>query len=66
MCIRDRVNVPLLRDRATPSRFGARYRAGHVEEGGRHLFVSRGIGTSRLPVRLFAAPEVALLRLAAA
>ncbi|HWI09193.1 MAG TPA: metallophosphoesterase [Solirubrobacteraceae bacterium] len=60
------VNVPLLRDRATPSRFGARYRAGHVEEGGRHLFVSRGIGTSRLPVRLFAAPEVALLRLAAA
>ncbi|HEV2786988.1 MAG TPA: metallophosphoesterase [Solirubrobacteraceae bacterium] len=60
------VNLPLLRARATPSRYGARYRAGHVEEDGRHLFVSRGIGTSRLPVRLFAAPEVALLRLVAA
>ena len=60
------VNVPLLRDRAVPSRYGARYRAGHVEEGGRHLFVSRGIGTSRLPVRLFATPEVAVLRLRAA
>ena len=55
------VNLPLLRDRAVPSRYGARYRAGHVEEDGRHLFVSRGIGTSRLPVRLFAKPEIAVL-----
>ena len=60
------VNLPLLRARATPSRYGARYRAGHVEEDGRHMFVSRGIGTSRLPVRLFAAPEIAVLRLTAA
>lgn len=55
------VNLPLLRDRAVPSRYGARYRTGHVEEDGRHLFVTRGIGTSRLPVRLFAAPEIAVL-----
>ena len=59
------VNLPLLRRRITPSRYGARYRAGHVEEDGRHLFVSCGVGTSRLPVRLFAPPEVALLRLRA-
>lgn len=59
------VNLPLLRARVTPSRYGARYRAGHLVEGGRHLFVSRGVGTSRLPVRLLAAPEVALLRLRA-
>lgn len=59
------VNVPLLRALVTPSRYGDRYRAGHVEEGGRHLFVSRGIGTSRLPVRLLAPPEVGLLRLRA-
>ena len=57
------VNLPLVRERVTPSRHGARYAAGHVEEGGRHLFVSRGIGTSRLPVRFLAPPEVALLRL---
>jgi uncharacterized protein len=57
------VNLPLVRARVTPSRHGTRYAAGHVEEGGRHLFVSRGIGTSRLPVRLLAPPEVALLAL---
>ncbi len=57
------VNLPLLRACVTPSRYAARYRAGHVEECGRHLFVSRGIGTSRLPVRFLAPPEVALLQL---
>lgn len=60
------VNVPLLRARTMPSRYGSRYRAGHVEEDGRHLFVSRGIGTTRLPIRLFAAPEIALLTIVAA
>ncbi len=60
------VNLPLVGARVTPSRHGTRYAAGHVEEGGRHLFVSRGIGTSRLPVRFRAPPEVALLRLSAA
>ena len=49
----------------TPSRHGARYAARHIEEGGGHLFVSRGIGTSRLPVRFLAPPEVALLQLCA-
>lgn len=57
------VNLPLVRERVTPSRHAARYRAGHIEERGRHLFVSRGIGTSRLPVRFLAPPEVALLQL---
>lgn len=59
------VNLPLLRAGVTPSRYGARYRAGHIEEHGRHLFVSRGVGTSRLPVRFLAPPEVALLELLA-
>lgn len=59
------VNLPLLRTRVTPSRYPDRYRAGHVRERGRHLFVSRGIGTSRLPVRFRAPPEVALLHLRA-
>ncbi len=57
------VNLPLVRERVTPSRHGARYRAGHIEEGERHMFVSRGIGTSRLPVRFLAPPDVALLQL---
>ena len=59
------VNLPLVGRLVTPSRHGARYAAGHIEEDGRDLFVSRGIGTSRLPVRFLAPPEVALLRLRA-
>ena len=57
------VDIPVLRDRLTPSRFGARYTGGHIEEGGRHLYVSDGIGTSRLPIRFRAKPEIPVLEL---
>ncbi len=57
------VNLPVARPRAIPSRYGDRYDAGHMEEDGRHLFVSAGIGTSRFPVRLRRPPEVAVLTL---
>lgn len=57
------VALPLLRSRYIPSRFGARFAGGHVVEGGRHLFVSAGVGTSRFPIRLLAPPEVVILRL---
>jgi uncharacterized protein len=57
------VDLPLVRDRVTPSRFGAHYAGGVFEERDRLLFVSRGVGTSRLPVRFMAPPEVALLEL---
>jgi uncharacterized protein len=57
------VDLPVLRDKVTPSRFGARYTGGHIEEGGRHLYVSDGIGTSRLPVRFRAKPELPVLEL---
>jgi len=60
------VNLPLVRRWVIPSQHGERYASGHVVEGGRHLFVSRGIGTSTLPVRLFAPPEIVILRLRAA
>jgi predicted MPP superfamily phosphohydrolase len=59
------VDIPILRDKLTPSRFGARYTGGHIEEGGRHLYVSDGIGTSRLPVRFRAKPELPVLELRA-
>ena len=57
------VDVPLVRKKVIPSLFGDRYRAGHVEEDGRHLFVTRGVGTSRLPLRFRAPPEVVVLTL---
>jgi predicted MPP superfamily phosphohydrolase len=57
------VDLPILSERIIPSRFGARYKAGLIEEGGRLLFVSAGVGTSRLPIRFRAAPEVPVLLL---
>jgi predicted MPP superfamily phosphohydrolase len=57
------VNIPLLRRAALPTRYGDRYLAGHIVEGGRHMYVSAGIGTARVPMRLRRPPEVPVLRL---
>lgn len=46
-----------------PSRFGPRYAGGHVEEEGRHIIVSRGLGCSIIPVRFMSWPEIVLLEL---
>jgi uncharacterized protein len=59
------VDIPILRDKLTPSRFGARYAGGHIEEGGRHLYASDGIGTSRLPIRFRAKPKLPVIELRA-
>lgn len=48
-----------------PSRFGSRYAWGHVEEEGRHLVVSGGLGTTRVPIRFGVPPEITLITLAA-
>jgi predicted MPP superfamily phosphohydrolase len=55
------VNLPLVRERVTPSRYGDRYAGGLFRRGQRVMYVSRGIGTSTLPVRLRATPEVVVL-----
>jgi predicted MPP superfamily phosphohydrolase len=60
------VAIPVLRRPAIPSRYGERYARGHVVEDGRHLYITSGLGTSGLPVRLFAPPEVVVLELVAA
>jgi predicted MPP superfamily phosphohydrolase len=57
------VDLPLVRRPWIPSRYGERYAGAHVVEGGRHLVVSRGVGSSRLPVRFGVPPEVVLLTL---
>lgn len=57
------VRLPLLGRPIVPSRFGQRYAAGLVREGGKSLFVSTGIGTSHLAVRLGVPPEISLLAL---
>jgi uncharacterized protein len=60
------VAIPVIRRPAIPSRYGERYARGHVVEDDRHLFVSSGVGTSGLPLRLLAPPEVVVLELVSA
>jgi predicted MPP superfamily phosphohydrolase len=55
--------LPFIGRPVVPSQFGQRFAAGHVVEGGRHLFVATGIGTSILPVRFRVPPTVMLLTL---
>jgi predicted MPP superfamily phosphohydrolase len=55
------VRFPFIGTPIVPSRFGVRFTAGHVVEGGRHLFVATGIGTSILPVRFRVPPAVVIL-----
>lgn len=57
------VRLPLIGAPVVPSEFGRRYAAGHVIEGGRHLFVASGLGTSILPVRFRVPPAVVVLTL---
>lgn len=44
-----------------PSKYGQRYRYGHIVEEGRNLIVSAGLGYSTLPVRLGVPPEILLV-----
>ena len=57
------VAIPYVRHPVMPSRHGERYARGHIVEHGRHLVVSTGLGTSGIPVRLFAPPELLVLEL---
>jgi len=57
------VYLPGIGRPVVPSKFGQRYAIGHVEEAGRHLFVSSGLGTSILPVRFLVPPEISVLTL---
>jgi predicted MPP superfamily phosphohydrolase len=60
------IAIPVLRRAVIPSRYGERYARGHVIEDGRHLYVTSGLGTSGLPLRLLAPPEVVVLELVGA
>lgn len=38
----------------------------HIEEGGRHLYVTQGVGESAPPFRFLAPPEVMVVELGSA
>jgi uncharacterized protein len=43
----------------------AKYAYGHIQEGGKHLIVSSGLGLSNFPVRFLVPPEIAIVTLGA-
>lgn len=53
--------LPFIGNLIVPSAFGSKFSTGHIDLNGKHLFVSNGIGTSNIPVRLGAVPEVVIL-----
>jgi uncharacterized protein len=57
------VDLPLIGPPVVPSKFRQRFAYGLIEERGRKLFVTGGIGTSIIPVRFRVKPEIAILTL---
>jgi predicted MPP superfamily phosphohydrolase len=57
------VRLPLVGATVVPSRFGPRYAAGFFHEGETRLYVTRGLGVVRLPVRFLCRPELAIITL---
>ncbi|MGD0418781.1 MAG: metallophosphoesterase [Xanthobacteraceae bacterium] len=59
------IRVPLIWPAFVPSKYGARFAYGHVVEGGRHMVVSGGLGTSVILARLGVPPEIVRVELGA-
>ncbi len=57
------VNLPFLGRPVVPSEFGQRFAYGHVQENGRDLIVSGGLGCSIVPVRFGVPPELTVVTL---
>lgn len=57
------IRLPLVGAVSTMSRHGDRYACGRIDEEGRTLIVSAGLGTSMLPLRLGAVPDLWLIAL---
>jgi hypothetical protein len=57
------VRLPLVWPLFVPSKYGARFAYGHIVDGGRHMVVSGGLGTSTLPLRLGVPPEIVHIEL---
>lgn len=57
------VAPPLIGPLSTMSRYGRRYACGVVREGGKTLVVTAGLGTSGIPLRLGAVPDLWLVEI---
>lgn len=52
------ISLPLIGPLATASRHGRRYVCGRIDENGRTLIVGAGLGTSVVPLRIGAVPDM--------
>jgi len=57
------IRLPFVGALQTQSEYGQRYACGRIHENGRSLFVTAGLGTSIVPLRLGAVPDLWLLTL---
>jgi predicted MPP superfamily phosphohydrolase len=57
------ISLPIIGAIMTASSYGRRFVCGRVDETGRTLIVTAGLGTSNLPIRLGAVPDIWLLTL---
>jgi predicted MPP superfamily phosphohydrolase len=61
----NQMGVPLLTQLVAASPASRRYRCGLFNVDGKALYVSGGVGTSILPMRFLAPPEIAVVTLSA-
>lgn len=54
-------DFPVVGSPIVPSSYGQKYAKGLIEENGRQLFVTTGVGTSILPARFRVPPEIAVI-----
>ncbi len=59
------IQLPFIGALTTDTTLGRGYASGLFSQGGSQLYISRGIGTTRLPFRFLAPPEVTLITLRA-
>jgi len=55
------VRLPLLGALIVPSDYGNKYSSGLIEEKGKKMIVTNGIGVSILPIRFNCPPEIVVL-----
>ena len=55
------VRLPLIENLFVPSEYGSRYALGLVEEKGKRMIVTKGIGTSSFPFRVNCIPEIVVI-----
>ena len=55
------MRLPLHGPLVVPSKFGTKYASGFFDENGKKLIVTKGLGTSILPLRFHCMPEIIVI-----